>query len=243
MSDVKGDAAAALHKMKKTGKDHRRAAAGLLLLALVLLCSTGCQKEREDGLETLSLEENRTEAERTGTTEGENGESVSDGTDQDPEEVTPEIIFVYVCGAVQAPGVYELRNGSRVYEALALAGGICEDGVGESVNQARLLRDGEQLYIPTEDELERGDVISFPEETADGETEAEGTDGKVNINTASEKELCTLNGIGDTRAQSIVRYREENGDFQTIEDLMKVDGIKEGVFEKIKDKITVKTGS
>lgn len=69
------------------------------------------------------------------------------------------------------------------------------------------------------------------------------TDGKLNINTASFEELKTLNGIGDTRAESILKYREEHGGFQTIEDLMNVEGIKEGVFEKIKDRITVNTGS
>ena len=69
------------------------------------------------------------------------------------------------------------------------------------------------------------------------------TDGKVNINTASAEELKTLSGIGDTRAESIIRYREEQGGFQSVEDLMNVEGIKEGVFEKIKDRITVNTGS
>ena len=68
-------------------------------------------------------------------------------------------------------------------------------------------------------------------------------DGKVNLNTASEEELQTLSGIGETRAKSIIEYRENNGGFQSIEDLMKVEGIKEGVFEKIKDRITVNAGS
>lgn len=121
--------------------------------------------------------------------------------------------------------------------------------------------DGERLYIPTDEEIRQGldafltsgisigDGSSVIQENGslsggsgagisrDGSSIS--SDGKVNINIASREELKTLNGIGDTRAESILSYREQNGPFQTIEDLMKVDGIKEGVFNKMKDSITV----
>lgn len=207
-----------------------------MLLTLVLLCFTGCRREADDSLETLPLEESRTEEKRT----GESRDQVEDNTPEEAKEQESGSIFVYVCGAVRTPGVYELDSGARVYEAVALAGGMREDAAGAYVNQAQMLSDGEQIYIPTEEEAGQGNTAAFPERN----TDVGGTDhGKVNINTASEEELTTLTGIGDTRAKSIVEYRESNGGFQTIEDLMKVDGIKEGVFEKIKDSITVNAGS
>lgn len=199
-----------------------------MLLALVLLCCAGCEKKQEDSLQKLSLEDNKTAK----NTEEEQEEK------QEPEEPKEEI-FVHVCGAVQLPGVYELKSGARIYEAVALAGGMRADAAAEYVNQAQLLTDGQQVYIPTETEVQQNTVGSL--EIA----EPEGTDhsGKVNLNTASKEELMTLNGIGETRAESILAYRDANGGFQTIEDLMKVEGIKEGVFDKIKDRITVNTGS
>lgn len=207
-----------------------------MLLTLALSCFTGCRKETNDSLESLSLEESRTEEKRTGEVQGQ----VVINEPEETKEEGSESIFVYMCGAVQIPGVYEIDNGARVYEAIALAGGMREDAAEAYVNQAKVLSDGEQIYIPTEEEVRQGNAEIFPE----GDKSAGGTDnGKVNINTASEEELTTLTGIGNTRAKSIVEYRETNGGFQTIEDLMKVDGIKEGVFEKIKDSITVNTGS
>ncbi len=170
-------------------------------------------------------------------------------------------IFVYVCGAVRSPGVYRLEEGARLYEAIACAGGVREDAAEESVNQAQAVVDGERLYIPTDEEVRQGldafltsgisvgdgsSVIQENGSLSGGSgagTSRDGSsissDGKVNINIASREELKTLNGIGDTRAESILSYREKNGPFQTIEDLMKVDGIKEGVFNKMKDSITV----
>lgn len=212
------------------------------LLTLVLLCFTGCRKETDDSLGTLLLEEDKTEEDRT--EKEHTGEVHGREETEDPEETKekePELIFVHVCGAVRSPGVYELENGARIYEAVALAGGTREDAAAESVNQASVLCDGEQVYIPTEEEVRQRDAGDFAEYAKSGADDVE--NGKVNINTASEEELKTLNGIGDTRAKSITEYRKANGSFQTIEDLMKVDGIKEGVFEKIKDSITVNTGS
>lgn len=223
-------------KMKRIVRESKRAVAEWMLLTLVLLCFTGCRKETDNSLETLSLEESRTEEKRTG--EAQNQAEIN--RPEETKEQESELIFVYMCGAVRTPGVYELDNGARVYEAIALAGGMREDAAEAYVNQAQMLSDGEQIYIPTEEEVRQGNAVIFPE----GDKSAGGTDnGKVNINTASEEELTTLTGIGNTRAKSIVEYREINGGFQTIEDLMKVDGIKEGVFEKIKDSITVNAGS
>jgi competence protein ComEA len=138
--------------------------------------------------------------------------------------------FVHVCGAVVNPGVYELPAGSRVFDALELAGGITEEGVPTALNFAEQIYDGEQILVPTWEEYEAGWTVSGTE--AEEET-------LVNINTATKEQLMTLKGIGESRAQAIIAYREEHGSFAAIEDLMLVSGIKEAAFEKVKDYITV----
>lgn len=140
-------------------------------------------------------------------------------------------VFVYVCGEVQASGVYELEQDSRVFEAIAKAGGLTENAAAEAVNQARVVVDGEQIYVPSLDEVKGAGVVSEVTERTD--------DGKININTAEKEELMTLTGVGEAKAQSIIAYREEHGGFQSIEELMQIEGIKEGVFNKIKEDITI----
>ncbi|MCM1026404.1 MAG: ComEA family DNA-binding protein [Roseburia sp.] len=144
-----------------------------------------------------------------------------------PEEQIPEEteLCVYVCGAVNSPGLVRLPEGSRVADALELAGGFREDAGTDRVNLAARVSDGEKLYFPTADE----------------ETEAEQPEsGLININVADAALLCTLPGIGASRAADIIAYRETNGGFQSCEDIMQVPGIKTSVYQKIKDKITVK---
>ena len=118
-----------------------------------------------------------------------------------------------------------------MFEAIAKAGGLTENAAAEAVNQARVVVDGEQIYVLSLDEVKGAGVVSEVTERTD--------DGKININTAEKEELMTLTGVGEAKAQSIIAYREEQGGFQSIEELMQIEGIKEGVFNKIKDEITV----
>ena len=153
---------------------------------------------------------------------------------QVPEK--PTEIYVDVCGAVVNPGVYVLEEGSRVFMAVEMAGGYLPEAAQGYVNRAELLFDGQQLYVPTAAEVEAQKLSAFSDGSdlaASGRTE----DGKVNLNTADEETLMTLTGIGATRAKDIIAYREENGPFQAIEEIMNVQGIKEGTFAKIKDEI------
>ena len=143
-------------------------------------------------------------------------------------EAEPQTVYVYVCGAVRDPGVVEVPEGSRAEEALRLAGGMTEDADPFYVNLAETVTDGQKLYFPTEEEAETLKAVAKAAE-----------EGLVNINTASSEELCTLPGIGASRAADIVRYREQNGAFQTREDIMKVSGIKQNAYDKLCDKITV----
>lgn len=174
-------------------------------------------------------------------------EAVSD------KEMQQAMIYVDVCGAVANPGVFQLAAGSRVFQAIEAAGGYLPEAALTCVNRAGVLTDGQQLYILTQEEMERQGLD--PAEMAgasDGQMNGSaGTgqntgmtaqvqqDNRININTADEAQLTTLTGIGATRAQAIIAYREENGSFVAIEDIMNVQGIKEGTFAKIKDEIVV----
>lgn len=152
----------------------------------------------------------------------------TESVDDTEKQVVPSTIYVYVCGAVAVEGVYELPEGSRAFEAISKAGGFRADAATSYINQAEILKDEMQLYVPTIEEV--------MQKIAEEESEEE---GKVNINTASREELMTLPGVGESKADSILSYREENGGFQTIEEIMQISGIKEGLFNKIKDYITV----
>ena len=147
-------------------------------------------------------------------------------------------VYVYICGEVAAPGVYELSKDSRIYEAVDAAGGFTENAARESVNLASKVSDGMQITI-----YNREEAASLPagSGSAVGNTGQGGTSGSglVNLNTATKEELMTLKGIGEAKAEDIIRYREKSGGFKKIEDIMKISGIKEAGFQTIKDNITV----
>lgn len=155
-----------------------------------------------------------------------------EGRDELSDTFTPEasnIICVYVCGAVVNPGVVELPWDSRVADALEACGGFTEDARRDVINLAEKVTDQDMVRIPSLDE----DIFS-------AETGQREKDGKININTADVSQLITLSGIGESRARDIITYREANGDFASTEDIKKVPGIKESIYSKICDKITVK---
>ena len=131
-------------------------------------------------------------------------------------------------GAVAKPGVYELPEKSRVFQAVEAAGGLLPEALERLINQAAELTDGQQVYIPFEGE-----------ETEGGQAPLQETDDRVNINTAGPEELKTLPGIGEARAADIIAYREAKGGFSSIEEIMQVSGIKDAMFQKIRDKIKV----
>ena len=143
--------------------------------------------------------------------------------------------------AVADPGVYKIAEGSRLIELIEAAGGFTDDAAQDYVNQAQIVTDGQRIYIPEQEELKTmtaDELIQGGGSTAAGQPEAEST--LVNINTADEEELMSLPGIGKAKAAAILSYRKENGNFKSIEDLMKIPGIKEGLFHQISSGITVK---
>ncbi len=151
-------------------------------------------------------------------------------------------IVVYVCGEVRNPSVVELPEGSRVYEAIAEAGGMTPEADDDYVNLAGELTDGVKLYIPSEDEVQslsdKDSVMTFDTSILEESSESS-KNTEVNINTASKEELMTLPGVGESKAEAIIKYREQNGAFDIIDDIMCISGIKEGLFNKIKDRIRV----
>lgn len=147
-------------------------------------------------------------------------------------------IFVHVCGKVNDPAVYEFENGARVVEAIEKAGGFMENAATDYLNLAKELSDGEKIYVPDKEEA-AGLKPQNEGIAAESSGNVVSADSRININTASKEELLSLKGIGDSRAQDIINYRTENGKFAAIEDIMKVPGIKQGAFNKIKDNIRV----
>ena len=195
----------------------------MMILIFCMMTLAGCRKREEEivVLEEVELEESK---------QAESGETVSET--EEPEQ--KDTIFVHVCGQVAAPGVYEIEAGSRIYEALRMAGGMTEAAAADYVNQAQLLTDGQKIYIPSMQEMKEGIREDLADSAAITENET-----KININTADKAELMTLTGIGEVRAEAILAYRREQGGFKTVEELMQVEGIKQGTYDKIKDRIRV----
>ena len=140
------------------------------------------------------------------------------------------VIFVDIKGAVKNPGVYQMKVGDRVKDALDAAGGLTGEADSQKVNLAKRLEDQMVIVVPK--------VGEEAEEIPAGETRKEATkDAKVNINTATVEELKTLKGVGEKKAEAIIEYRKKNGSFQTKEDLMKVRGIGKKLFESFQERI------
>ena len=201
-----------------------------LILFFVCICFllAGCAKKQEMYLITEDTEEQRTETIQ---------EEMPLSAETETEEATD--CYVYVCGAVAVPGVYQLAPGSRVYEAVEKAGGFLDTAAPFCLNQALDVTDGQMIQVLTVEEAAQ--VCNTSEDNGELNTQAESgiVDGKVNLNVATAAELMTLPGIGEAKAEAILSYREEHGSFAKIEELKNISGIKEGVYEKIKDCITV----
>lgn len=155
------------------------------------------------------------------------------------------IIYVHICGAVKNPGVYQAKEGARLFDFIKLAGGLSKAADGNYTNQAQKVSDGQRIYIPTRNEVKKlstGEYMAGAE--ANGKTKSESQDASedkilVNINEADSNKLMELPGIGKAKADKIIEYRSANGNFKKIEDIMNIPGIKEGLFQKISPYITV----
>ena len=193
-------------------------------------------------------------AEQTVTAEADRtGEAAARAAGQKTEPETEKpgtFLTVQVCGAVCSPGVYRLPGESRICDAVEAAGGLTGDALERYVNQAAFLEDGMQIYIPSALDEQLPEVAGGTGVAAGSAGIPAGSsgmsggsvvtaDGRININSATREQLMTLPGIGERRADAILSYRQLYGGFRSVEDIMNVDGIKEGSFARLKDRITV----
>lgn len=158
----------------------------------------------------------------TNSNEDENGiqNDVSDEFVQSDETVK---MYVYLCGAVNKPGIYEIESDTRAFEVIEMGGGLDEEADADVINQASVVSDGQQIRIPY-----IGENINIPD------------DNLIDLNSASVEELCEIPGIGESRANSIIEYREKNNGFKSTEELMNISGIKEATYKKIESYVTVR---
>ncbi len=164
-------------------------------------------------------------------------EQIEESADSQPQTK----VFVHVVGAVVQPGMVELSEGARIQDAVNAAGGFAEDADQLSVNLARVVTDGEQIVVGSTsvDANTANSATGSSAASASSTAAATTSNGKVNINTATAEQLCTLSGIGESTAAKIIAYRQENGSFAKVEDLKNVSGIGDKKFAAIKDSITV----
>ena len=225
---------------------------------LIATAFGGCKGSEDDiiALDEVNLDDDSQLKEslyEEGSTES--AASPKEVDEKTKSDIDDEILCVYVCGAVDNPGVYNLSGDIRMIDAIKAAGGMKEDAGAKYLNLASKVTDGQKIYVPTTVEVEeafaQGEdaTYSIVEISADGvafgddiESGTDSTDeqGRINLNTADKTELMTLPGIGESKADKIIEYRDKNGGFSSTEDLMLISGIKEGLYNKVKDKIFVK---
>lgn len=210
----------------------------ILWMLLFVLLAGGCGTQ--DSVLKRGQQEISSTDEKEKETETETEDSVKAGeTQESSQEPLSEWIYVDICGAVSHPGVYRIEAGSRVFQALEAAGGCTGEASLETVNQADLLTDGQKIRIYTREEIAQMEEV-LSEKTQQSETDrGDSTDSRIDINRAGKEELMTLTGIGETRAQAILAYRESHGKFSSTQELMQVEGIKEKTYEKLKDQIRI----
>ena len=229
--------------MKKLNLKQKKIIAIILIILVIIAYYYLYLKNSTEEISNQDLEVNNTqESNQTNETEKE----------------TEEIIVVHISGAVNIEGIVELEAGSRIANAIEKAGGVKENADMTDINLAYPLEDGMKIHIPTKEETEANKNnenmidesyvtsssggVSSKEDTnsTQGSSKSTTSNEKVNINTATQEELDTLPGIGPSIASKIIDYREQNGKFNSIEEIKEVSGIGDAKYEKIKDSITIK---
>lgn len=207
----------------------RAAIAGVAVLAFALVCICAVHFWPHPGEEFTIASANQVQ----------DGEPAS----SEASSSAAQNILVDIEGAVCAPGLYSLAQGARVGELVSMAGGFSENAAPAQVNLARKLEDGEQVYVPSADDISQAPNSAAPSGAAGASASGASTQGaasdKININTASSDDLQKLTGIGPSLAERIIEYRETNGRFSSVDDLQNVSGIGKTRFANIKDKICV----
>lgn len=155
-------------------------------------------------------------------------------TSLQPSSAEQQYYYVDICGEVHNPGVFQMEPGSRIFEVVDLAGGFTDAAAVSHLNLAQAVTDGMKIVVFSKEQIEN-QQLDYGSLSGGDQFQVK----KINLNTASKEQLMTLRGIGESRAEDIIRYREQHGPFKKVEDIMQVSGIKEAAFEKIKDDIEV----
>jgi len=206
-------------------------------------CSYNKQEDTTSIISSLTQEDEKNKS-ALGTSEDVNNTSKNEQEliqTVQMEEALPkeEYIYIHLCGAVANPDVYQVEAGARLVDIIDLAGGLCEDAAGDYINQAQIVADGQRIYIPNKEEIKNvtaDDYLEGNQLVLGEETE---TNVLVDINVANVDELMNLPGIGKAKADSIIEYRKTNGKFHSIDELMNIAGIKEGLFAQLSLYVTV----
>lgn len=207
----------------------------IVILATVLVISlSGCNEKEVIEISDLENQNSQVAEDelRSKLAEG-NVEKFTTLEDNSP------VVIVYVCGEVNKPGVYELSESSRIIDAISLAGGYTDKACCSYLNLAGAVADEQKIYVPSKEEVESEQLFQLDGGGNAGNKTTTGSD-LININKATKEELMTLPGIGESKAEKIISYREENGVFSSPEGIMQISGIKDGLFNKIKDRICAK---
>lgn len=197
----------------------------LIITFIVVLAGYHIYEKEKEGKEEYFVTGQNTETNKA-------SDDTAKPDNSDNKEDTDDYVTAFICGEVSEPGVYRVKSGARIIDVLDVAGGFTEYASNDYVNLAQVVNDGMKIYIPSREEIQKGTINT---EIFSGE----GDTYLVNINTADAKTLTSLPGIGETKADAILTYREKNGRFEKVEDIMDVSGIGESTFENIRDLITV----
>lgn len=167
---------------------------------------------------------------------------ISDASAEKESEDEQEEIILHIVGAVKNPGIVKIKEGSRIFDVIEAAGGVLEDADTSKINLAYIVEDGQKIFVPSMSDEITEEIEYVTRESGDNIIidNNEGENVMVNINKATQTELETLPGIGPAMALKIIEYREQNGNFENIEDVKNVKGIGDAKFENIKNNICVK---
>ena len=203
----------------------------IITACIIFIVFSGILYLRPGGSKSTSFTRNTGEdmLQHEETAINENGQETEESNKTDNTNKT-DVIAVYICGAVKHPGVYSLLNGQRICDAVKSAGGFKKSADRSAINLAKVLADGEQVVVLSKKQVLRNNKNNNSQPQKEGSL--------VNINTASKEELMSLPGIGESKADAVMDYRLSCS-FKSIDDIKNVTGIKDGVFNQIKDQITV----
>lgn len=227
--------------MEQFIKDKKKIGICALAVIAIIFCgikyiTSGANELKKNNSESIFVEEDNSENEEVKETYSAKSAESNKG-----EVFTPnnkdKLITVEIKGEVNKPDVYTLSENSIVKDLIEKADGITENADLSNINRAKKLQDHELVYISNKSEINNNASEGNSNNSKVGNNFSDSGSGKININTATIDELKKINGVGDSKANSIIKYRETNGGFSSIEDLKNVDGIGEKMFEKMKDSI------